>query len=298
MKKILSLIPLSIIIILFGCGEDSPTEPSGTIQGIVKDKDSNVPLSNVTVTLDDKKVYTTDQTGIYQFTNVSEGTHQICAKNEEYVLCISELYVKSGNNEFDIQLETMSAYCNRTPTISYRGKEYRTVLIGHQCWLKDNMNVGIRIDGRDEQTNNSVVEKYCYLNQEENCDTYGGLYQWDEVMQYVTTEGAQGICPDGWHIPTSDEISTLKLEVDNSANSLKAVGQGTGTNTSGFSVLLAGCRDLNQNFHSLEAISVIWSSTGQGSDDAYYLWIWGSEDNFTFEDRSKNFAFSVRCLKD
>ena len=56
--------------------------------------------------------------------------------------------------------------------------------------------------------------------------------------------GAQGICPDGWHIPTPAQFQTLKTAVNNDGNSLKAIGQGsgsgTGTNTSGFSALLAG----------------------------------------------------------
>jgi len=82
------------------------------------------------------------------------------------------------------------------------GKTYNTVLIGTQCWMRENLNIGTRIDGSQNQTDNGTIEKYCYDDLESNCDIYGGLYQWDEAMQYVTTQGVQGICPAGWHLPT------------------------------------------------------------------------------------------------
>jgi len=54
-------------------------------------------------------------------------------------------------------------------------------------------------------SNNSVIEKYCYNNEEDSCTKYGGLYQWDEMMQYTTEQGVRGICPAGWHLPTDEE---------------------------------------------------------------------------------------------
>jgi len=85
--------------------------------------------------------------------------------------------------------------------VLYGGETYQTILIGSQCWFQENLNVGTRINGSSNQTDNGEIEKYCYNNLDANCVTYGGLYQWDEAMQYVTTAGTQGICPDGWHIP-------------------------------------------------------------------------------------------------
>src|SRR5680860_1027903 len=63
------------------------------------------------------------------------------------------------------------------------------IAIGTQVWAKYNLNVGTMITGVTAQTNNAILEKYCYSNTESNCTTYGGLYQWNEAMQYVTTEG-------------------------------------------------------------------------------------------------------------
>jgi len=54
-----------------------------------------------------------------------------------------------------------------------------------------------------------TIEKYCYGDDEANCTTDGGFYQWDEAMQYTETEGTQGICPADWHIPTDAEQNTL-----------------------------------------------------------------------------------------
>ncbi len=73
------------------------------------------------------------------------------------------------------------------------GKVYTTIQIGTQCWMAENLNIGTMINGSSNQTNNATLEKYCFSDNTGNCDIYGGLYQWDEVMQYVTTEGTQDI---------------------------------------------------------------------------------------------------------
>ena len=75
-------------------------------------------------------------------------------------------------------------YYEGGPNNDIGGDYYNTVLIGDQCWLRENLNIGTRIDGILDQTNNTIMEKYCYDNLEANCKTYGGLYQWNEAMQY------------------------------------------------------------------------------------------------------------------
>jgi uncharacterized protein (TIGR02145 family) len=156
-------------------------------------------------------------------------------------------------------------FCTGMPTVTYSGKTYNTIQIGNNCWLKENLDVGTMIYGIDTAKNNGIIEKYCYHDDLANCTTYGGLYQWNEAMQYVTTEGARGICPTGWHIPTYAELQTLVTTVNNDGNALKAVGQGTGSgagrNTSGFSALLAGDRYFSGYFYDLGAGAYFWSST-------------------------------------
>src|ERR1035437_10384230 len=83
--------------------------------------------------------------------------------------------------------------CPGVPTVDYGGKTYHTVQIGSQCWLKENLD----INGIDSTRNNDTIEKFCYNNDPANCATYGGLYQWNEAMQSVTTDKTKGICPTG-----------------------------------------------------------------------------------------------------
>ena len=104
--------------------------------------------------------------------------------------------------------------CIGTPTVDYEGQIYNTVQIYSQCWLKENLNVGTMINAPEMQTNNNIIEKYCMANYEDNCNIVGGLYYWDEMMQYVSVTGAQGICPDGWHIPSDVDWKVLEGAVD------------------------------------------------------------------------------------
>jgi uncharacterized protein (TIGR02145 family) len=192
--------------------------------------------------------------------------------------------------------------CPGTPTVEYAGKTYNTVLIGTQCWLKENLDVGTRINGSQNQTNNSTIEKYCYNNDTNNCNTYGGLYQWNEAMQYSTTPGTRGICPPGWHIPTYAEYQTLSTTVGGDGNALKAIGQGTGggagTGTSGFSALLSGDRADNGNFYNLGYYTTFWSSTEYSSTNAGSLSLVYSNSTVGFFNNAKRYGFSVRCVKD
>ncbi len=192
--------------------------------------------------------------------------------------------------------------CVGTPTVTYAGKTYNTVQIGTQCWLKENLDVGSMINGNQNPSNNSTIEKYCYNNDVNNCSTYGGLYQWNEAMAYSTTPGTKGICPDGWHIPTLAEFQTLGTAVSNNGNALKAVGQGTGsgagTNVSGFSALLAGYRNNNSNFNNLGNNTDFWSSTENNTNNAYNMNLNNNDSNINFNNNNKENGFSVRCLKD
>jgi uncharacterized protein (TIGR02145 family) len=88
------------------------------------------------------------------------------------------------------------------------GNTYQTVQIHNQCWMKSNINVGIRIDSTDTPSDNGVIEKYCYHDDDLYCEEYGGLYTFEEAVQYYI-EGPQGICPEGWHVPSYQEWAEL-----------------------------------------------------------------------------------------
>jgi uncharacterized protein (TIGR02145 family) len=71
--------------------------------------------------------------------------------------------------------------------------------------------VGTRIDTTSQQTDNAVIEKYCLYDDPAMCDVFGGLYQWAELMGYTPVEGAPGLCPAGWRIPTDQQWKDLEI---------------------------------------------------------------------------------------
>ena len=183
------------------------------------------------------------------------------------------------------------------PTVPYLLETYNTALIGTQCWLKENLNVGTMIQATDTAKDNGTIEKYCYNNDTTNCSTYGGLYQWDEAMQYSTTEGTRGICPPGWHIPTSTQLQDLEKTVGKDGNKLLARGEGDGTNESGFSALLAGSRTNTGVFYSIGSNAYFWSSA-ESNSSPIILNLYDNSSDIGEGQYPKNFGFSVRCLMD
>lgn len=190
--------------------------------------------------------------------------------------------------------------------IEFAGKTYNTVQIGDQCWLKENLDVGTMINSTTsgyQQTNNNIIEKYCFDNNPANCEIYGGLYEWPEVMQYVTTEGAQGICPDGWHIPTLAEFEELETFVGDQAAKLVREDQPTSgytpTNETGFSALFAGLRYYYSIFDCLGSYAFFWSSTESNSSLAYHMNLHYYFSNVgNLFDYATEGGFSVRCVQD
>lgn len=89
------------------------------------------------------------------------------------------------------------------------GEVLPVVTIGSQTWTKENRNVGTMVAVTMAQGNNGTIEKHCLNNTEANCTLYGGLYQWDEAMQYSGAVGSQGICPEGWRIPATTDFEAL-----------------------------------------------------------------------------------------
>ncbi len=197
------------------------------------------------------------------------------------------------------------------------GQKYATVQIGEQCWMAENLNVGERIDGALEMTNNGTIEKYCFDDDEANCEIYGGMYQWNEMMNFVIQEGTQGICPDGWYLPKDSVWCTICTFLDSTVNcyerwtgvvaggKMKEIGlehwqypnEGA-INTSGFSALPGGSIWPTTNaFLDLGNISYWWSSTQNDP----YAWRWRVSYETSDVERFnsyKGFGFSVRCLKE
>ena len=175
--------------------------------------------------------------------------------------------------------------------------------------MAENLNVGTRINGSLDQTNNSIIEKYCNDNNDSNCEVYGGLYQWDEMMQYVNNPGVRGICPTGWHLPTDAEWTTLTtfLGGDSIAGGKMKETTGThwlspntgATNSSGFTALPAGDREDSNYFTTTGYYSFFWSSSLYFYSSAWsrVLEYYGAEI-YPAYGSFFTFGYSVRCIQD
>jgi uncharacterized protein (TIGR02145 family) len=245
----------------------------------------------------------TSASGYYQIPAVPEGNRTL--RLSEKCHFETQVMIAGSDYQFDAAFETEM-------TDNRDGKVYAVVEIEGKIWMAENLNYGERIDGIQAQVDNQVVEKFCYEDNESNCNTYGGLYQWNEMMQYSHTQGVQGICPDGWHLPTDDEWTALVnyLGGQNIAGGkLKEKGSThwnlpntDATNESGFSALATGCRlwDGDGQFVNLGNYTSFWSST-EGTVDisgAWYRYVEYNHSQILHYCRDKTMGRSVRCVRD
>ena len=187
-------------------------------------------------------------------------------------------------------------------------QSYQTVQIGAQCWMKQNLNIGKNVKNM-QQTDNGVIEKTCYENKEALCEILGGLYSWNEAMQYQNT--SQGTCPAGWHIPSKDEWQELIsfLGPEDAGQKIKA-SLGTpplswdGTNESGFTAFPAGAAN-HGYFKRVNQWALFWTSTPENNERAWFSQL---DSYYNTEPPKykkvylgnyylKSNGFSVRCIK-
>ena len=208
----------------------------------------------------------------------------------------------------------MGQPCPGAPTVTDAdGNVYPTVQIGDQCWMAENLNVGIQLDSLSHQTNNSIVEKHCYEDNPLNCETYGGLYRWNEMMQYSISDTAaigstQGICPTNWHLPTDKEWQQLEVflgmpeDEANSTSSSRGTDEGTQllqNGISGFEALLGGY-SIYQYSRYLNTDGYYWTATDNPDYNPSYSWnrIFKLDNSRVMRNYgAKSARLSVRCLK-
>lgn len=224
----------------------------------------------------------------------------------------------AANKTYTFQFAT-NIPCPGTPTVVYEGQTYNTIQIFSQCWLKENLNVGTMINNDQDQTNNGIIEKYCYNNSPDSCNKYGGLYKWDEMMQYTSQQGVQGICPPGWHLPTNEEWKVLEGAVDSkyrigdgiwesygtcgldAGTNLKTTSgwydNGQGTDLFSFSGLPGGYSCYNIDFYNIGLIGYWWTSSVW---DYYISWdrslYYNYPEAMHYYDNVL-YDYSVRCLR-
>lgn len=198
------------------------------------------------------------------------------------------------------------------------GNSYATVQIGEQCWMAENLNLTKDSDG-------NTITRHCYNESEDNCDIYGGLYDWNTVMNgagssHSNPSGVQGICPAGWHVPSNEEWKELELylgmsewELDDLEPS-RGVASNTGgqikisgtdfwqspnsgaTNESGFSALPGG--EFNDSFfYNFRGLAGFWWSSSEAHENRAWLRIvtFDSEGMLIMY-RHISYGHSLRCL--
>lgn len=191
------------------------------------------------------------------------------------------------------------------------GNVYYTVKIGKQLWMKENLKTfhyreGSPITELELKTpwGNTREDKtgaWCYYQSNPaNNPTYGKLYNWYAVAD------THHLCPAGWHVPSDDEWKVLTdyLGGDTSASGkMKATrlwkNPNTGAdNSSGFTALPAGFRYVAGAFGDLGFNGFFWSSTEDGSKDAWYRGLNYVNSDVRRYNYIKGSGLSVRCVGD
>jgi uncharacterized protein (TIGR02145 family) len=163
------------------------------------------------------------------------------------------------------------------------GKTYKTVKIGNQTWMAENLNY-------------EASGSRCYVDDPANGQKYGRLYDW---------ETAKRACPPGWHLPSDKEWQELVDFAGGNAiagRRLKAaswwVNNGNGTDDYGFAALPGGLVSSDGRFANGGGSGLWWSATELSAAGAY-RWGMDCDDELVSRDgRNKSYLFSVRCVKD
>ena len=178
--------------------------------------------------------------------------------------------------------------------------------------MAENLNIGVMVDGEEDQNNDSKIERYCYDNDTTNCDKYGGLYQWAEMMNFPSEcntkscanqikSNHQGICPNGWRLLTVDDFYIVVHADRNKhgAEDVRATGFG-GYNNSGYSMIGAGYNWTYEFSHLDE--SSYWFYPVEEAEDPEEGAFAGYQGRTLTNNGSqytyKTNGFSVRCVMD
>lgn len=236
---------------------------------------------------------------------------------------VSELTGLERNTEYFIRAyastEEETKYGNHifVPTFGledYEGNGYRTILIGEQEWMQENLRSRLYFDGSE------IDSALAYDLNEDFVADYGRLYSWHAAMKGTSHEGAQGVCPSGWHIPSAGEVQMmLDYLGGNEAAHLKIMEEGTAhwhednpevTNESGFTALPGGhfIDRPEFGFQEMGLWSNCWTSTAFNDQVASHFFMdrWSMchvdleppAPEWILYSRRRGTFFAVRCVRD
>jgi uncharacterized protein (TIGR02145 family) len=238
--------------------------------------------------------------GIFDPSTLSTTTHLVTYTFTDHNTCVST----STSVPITIVPGSAPGSCPITFTDPRDNKTYRAVNMGSHCWMLDNLSYGNALTPLTlEQRDNCTPEKYC-LTTDPACSTYGGLYQWDELMQYqVPASGQylQGLCPPEWHVPTQTEWQLL---IDGQTNPGNGIAGGDLKDPSpafGFKALLDGIYYQNTIWaftSGTPLTTMFWTSSDSGATKALSRGLNNNDPSVSRYVSGRSNAFPVRCVKD
>jgi uncharacterized protein (TIGR02145 family) len=195
------------------------------------------------------------------------------------------------------------------PVTDIEGNTYKTVRIGNQVWMAENLRTSTFSDGTEipfaenaDRWNELTSAGHCWYNNDEaaNKDTYGALYNYFSVS-------SSSLCPAGWHVPSKEEWQKLRDVLGDSITAggkLKEEGTlhwntpNTGAvNSYGFTALPAGIRYYEGTFDTDSFFTAFWSSTESDNENGWYLSLNYIDAVASMKRIYKNYGFSIRCIK-
>ena len=248
------------------------------------------------------------------------------------MMTMSHLSAQCGviTDELRIAAGTMAGNCG---TVSYQGYDYQTVIVGDQCWFKENLRSenyangdAIPADLTDAEwssTTLGAVAVYgegastCNTNAPDGdaCDDAWSLTQYGRLYNWYAVDDARGLCPSGWHVPTDEEWKAMEMalgmsqaEADGTGwrgtdegSQMKATsgwsGTGNGTNSSDFSALPGSGRAFSGSFDGAGNAAGWWTSSINGGQ-AWFRYLYSTQDGVVRNPDLWRSGWSVRCVQD
>lgn len=205
------------------------------------------------------------------------------------------------------------------------GRAYRTIQIGTQLWMAENLDYGLQVDAASGQVDDAVDEKLCVDDCTAACAVLGGLYTFAEAFGLPSncnheacqgfTKPMRGICPEGWHVPDIEEWdlleSTVEAEVGQffGGNALRSTEgwlpdpdfgtSGNGTDAYGLRILPTGVySSAFKDYYSLGETAYYWPTYNAPGGVSAVRYFTNGNRNIVHDTHTKTMGFSVRCVAD
>lgn len=171
----------------------------------------------------------------------------------------------------------------------HEGNNYRTINIGNQLWMAENLNT-------IHYSNGEKIKSFCYDHDTAYCKIFGRLYTWDALNIGANLDSLPGICPDNWHVPTDEEWSVMLDSIGGFKSAGIVLRRGK---YSDFNLLWGGNYQSDLDIFSfIDRKVYFWSSTEFSNSAAWMRMTGANTKNVNRSTVPKEYAFSIRCVKD